>query len=285
MNKKLFKNIDLMAKSYDVPSRLSMEDAWDKMSQKLEEEPKVIKTRYPVRINLVIGSMAAAAVFLIIFYLGMFNTGKYSPEIFADNTKTEFIYLPDSSLVSLNLNSNFKYHYNKFTGERNVIMNGEAYFDIQKGRKFTVDFNGGSIKVLGTEFNVVAYSNEYLNVDCTEGKVQFIIDKNVFKLVKGQGVKMFRGKVTGPYNIEPSLVKERMNGLFYWDKVSVDELIHLIGYRFGYDVKIDNETARRNFSGKIDLSNLHNGLNIVSYAMDLKYSIDEEALMIIVNAK
>lgn len=284
MENKLIENIDQLSRSYDIPSKLSKQHAWEQINLKIENSPKIVK-KTTVRINLIVGSMAAAAVFLFIFYLGMFNTGKYSPEIKAGFARTEFVYLPDSSTVALNSNSEMKYHYNKFTGERNVVVNGEAYFNVQKGRKFIVDFDGGSIKVLGTEFNVVAYSNDYINIDCTKGKVQFKIDKKVIKLNEGQGVRFFNGVITGPYSIDPLLVKERIKGLYYWDKVRLDELIHLIGYRFGYKVIIDSETALRNFSGKIDLTNLHNGLNIVSYAMDLKYFINEEDQTITVNAK
>lgn len=281
---KLLENINLMTSCYDVPSKLPKDVAWEKIAQKLETNVKVEKRNW-IKTNLVIGSMAAAAVFLIIMYLGMFNTGKYSPEIITKIAKTEKVYLPDSSLIALNSNSRVKFHYNKFTGERNIVMDGEAYFDVKKGRKFTVDFNGGNIKVLGTQFNVMAYSDEYLTVDCTEGEVEFRIGRKVVMLGKGQGVKCYKGEITGPFHIDPSLIKERINGLFYWDKISVDELLHLIGYRFGYDVIINAETAQRNFAGKIDLSDLNNGLNIVSYAMDLFYSIDEEAQTITVNAK
>lgn len=284
MDKKLIDNINQITQNYDIPSKLSKNTAWEQINKKIEQKPKSVN-KTTVRINLIIGSMAAAAVFLVIFYLGMFNTGKYSPEFIAGFSKTEFLYLPDSSSVMLNSNSKMKYHYNKFTGERNVVVKGEAYFNVQKGRKFIVDFEGGSIKVTGTEFNIVAYSDEYINVDCTEGHVQFVFDRKNIKLAKGQGVKVFKGRLIGPYFVDPLLIKERKNGLYFWDKVSVDELIHLIGYRFGYKTIIDSETAQRNFSGKIDLTDLYNGLNIVSYAMDLKYFIDEEAQTITINAK
>lgn len=284
MDNLLIDKIDQVSKNYKVPSKVSKDFAWDQINEKLLHSSQKVE-KSSVKINIIVGSLAAAAVFLVIFYLGMFNTGKYSPEIIAGLSETQLIYLPDSSTVTLNSNSKLKYHFNKFTGERGVVVNGEAYFNVKKGRKFIVDFDGGSVKVLGTEFNVVAYSNEFINVDCTVGKVQFKVNRTVVKLTEGQGVKVFKGVVTGPYFIDPALVKERKNGLYYWDKVSLDELIHLIGYKFGLKVIIDENTARRNFSGKIDLTNLNNCLNIVSYAMDLRYFIDSEAKTISVNAK
>lgn len=284
MNYNLVENIERTTCSYTIPTKLSKQDAWLCLEKNMVKEIHPVKPKL-VRTNLMIGWMAAAAVFLVIMYLGMFNTGKYSPEYYADFAKTQQVILPDSSILYLNSNSKAKYHYNKFTGERNVVLNGEALFDVQKGRKFTVDFEGGSINVIGTKFNVMAYDPNYLNVDCTEGRVEFHFGKKIIELYTGEGVKVCYGQLIGPFYSEPERINEQINGLYFWDKVSIDELLHLIGFRFGYTVKLHPDILKRNFSGKIDLSDLYNALNIVSYAMDLKYIVDEEGQTITVNVK
>jgi len=84
--------------------------------------------------------------------------------------------LPDGSLVFLNAMSSLKYP-TSFTGQekRNVVLTGEGYFEISKDKThpFTVNTKEQLVEVLGTHFNVNAYTN---NVDVKttllEGRVK-----------------------------------------------------------------------------------------------------------------
>ncbi|MBL7702510.1 MAG: FecR family protein [Ferruginibacter sp.] len=72
------------------------------------------------------------------------------------------IQLPDGSLVWINSGSRLTYD-NSFKGNsREVLLDGEAYFDVVKDAKhpFIVHTSGIDIKVLGTAFNVKAYKAE-----------------------------------------------------------------------------------------------------------------------------
>src|SRR5690606_29124747 len=72
------------------------------------------------------------------------------------------VMLPDGSKVWLNAASSLRFP-TAFTGkERNVEMTGEAYFEIVKDAKkpFKVSVNDMTIEVLGTHFNVNAYTDE-----------------------------------------------------------------------------------------------------------------------------
>nr|WKN34057.1 FecR domain-containing protein [Tunicatimonas sp. TK19036] len=72
--------------------------------------------------------------------------------------ETKKIILPDSSTVMLNANSSLSYEddWNRHE-DRKVILEGEAYFDVQhtrNHRKFLVQTNAVTVEVLGTTFNV-----------------------------------------------------------------------------------------------------------------------------------
>lgn len=283
MENKINSHIELSG--FKVPVKRSKEDAWLLLNQKIEQQAAAVPSRKVFHLNWIVGSAAAVAVFLLIMYMGMFNTGKYSPDFVSSLAKTDSVFLPDGSLVALNSNSKCKYHFNKFTGERNVVLNGEAYFNVKKGRKFLVEFEGGKVEVHGTSFNVVAYNDKYLQVDCTSGSVSFVAFEQTVSLKKGQGAKVFHNKVVGPYTIDTNKIMRRLDGIYYWDKISIEELVHLIGYRFGYEVDVAESVANKNFSGEIDLANLRNCLTIVAYAMDIRYSINENTQTIKVNAK
>ena len=72
------------------------------------------------------------------------------------------IVLPDSSSVVLNSGSRLSFSNNFRGGSRQVYLDGEAYFKIKKDPRnpFIVNTTSVKVEVLGTEFNLKAYSDE-----------------------------------------------------------------------------------------------------------------------------
>jgi len=68
--------------------------------------------------------------------------------------------LPDGTRVWLNAKTKLVYPIDFGTGKRTVTLDGEAYFDVKRNVKqpFIVKTNTMDINVLGTEFNIMAYS-------------------------------------------------------------------------------------------------------------------------------
>src|SRR5690606_36229691 len=83
--------------------------------------------------------------------------------------------LPDGTKVWLNADSKL-YYPRAFSGNtRTVQMEGEAYFEVAKDEQkpFIVQTNRQKVEVLGTHFNVNAYSEEPISaVSLLEGKVK-----------------------------------------------------------------------------------------------------------------
>ena len=75
--------------------------------------------------------------------------------------RTKFI-LPDGTTGFLNNGSTPRYPV-IFTKNRNVVLTGEAFFDVKQNEKhpFVVTTPHLSTKVLGTQFNIIAYNGEY----------------------------------------------------------------------------------------------------------------------------
>jgi transmembrane sensor len=279
-------NIGQFTDSYQVPSVLSKEEAWLLLEKKIKTGSKPIRNSKTLKFNWQVPSLlAAAAMVIFILWLGFRENQKYSPSIQTSIAEIQTYWLPDSSKVQLNSNSSIIYNYNRLSGERNVIMKGDALFEIKKGKKFTVGFGGGQVKVTGTAFYVSAYSSDLLQVDCFKGSVEVTLNNQIFSLEKGKGIRMFKGKVTGPYLCDENDVRERLKGDFYWKRISLPEIADLIGNRFGYKTIIDPSLQNRNFSGRLDLTELHKGLMVVSMAMNVDYLIDEDQKTISLNAK
>jgi transmembrane sensor len=103
------------------------------------------------------------------------NTGKETfVEIHAPAWTRARFTLPDGTAGWLNSNSSVRYSGN-FVVDRQVTLQGEAYFDVSKDklRPFRVTTNDITLKVLGTRFNVASYDNETsVEVVLEEGKLE-----------------------------------------------------------------------------------------------------------------
>ncbi|MCY1722080.1 DUF4974 domain-containing protein [Prolixibacteraceae bacterium Z1-6] len=85
--------------------------------------------------------------------------------------------LPDGSMVMLNSGTTLSYSGNFSNGQREVYIEGEAFFDVEKDRKhpFIVRSKLVDVKVYGTSFNINAYPDEKIfNATLVEGSVSVL---------------------------------------------------------------------------------------------------------------
>jgi len=151
-----------------------------------ESEKRLLKRRTQVR-QLFIKGLTLAAVFCIAFFLGSIlkqSDGKISTEQAVATTYSEIkaplgarseIKLADGSQVILNAGSTLKYNSDFNSNNRDLILDGEAYFKVAKNIDLPLIVNAGNINIraTGTEFNVKAYSDEgIIETTLIEGKVE-----------------------------------------------------------------------------------------------------------------
>ena len=82
--------------------------------------------------------------------------------------------LSDGTVMKLNSDTRVKFP-NAFIGtERKVILDGEAYFEVERdeSRPFLVEFSEGVVHVLGTHFNVKARREQNAFTTLVSGKVK-----------------------------------------------------------------------------------------------------------------
>lgn len=148
-------------------------------------------------------SAAAAAVVLLLaawFLLrpgtNRFETAKGDQQLVAE--------LTDGSTVRLNAGSDLAFAVT--TNERSAVLNGEAYFEVEKSTvPFVVQTDLGSVTVLGTSFNVYS-RNGKMTVSCTTGKVsvRFVDSTTDYPITPGQSVGRNRlGEVDLPETTSP----------------------------------------------------------------------------------
>ncbi len=134
-----------------------------------------------------------AAVFIVLISSSVlinnyyFKSTPLTSIAYNQNKANNTIVLPDNSKVYLNEESKISYNKLEWNTKRTVHLKGEAYFDVEKGEKFTVQTQLGVVQVLGTTFNVSTQDNLF-TVTCYTGKVSVRYnDKNII-LTSGQSV-------------------------------------------------------------------------------------------------
>ena len=106
------------------------------------------------------------------------STGLMTETIAPRGQKSQII-LTDGTKVWLNSDTKIKYPGNFSKNERDVYLDGEAFFEVAKNAQqpFVVHTSGVDVKVLGTKFNVKAYADENLiETSLFEGKVNLLLN-------------------------------------------------------------------------------------------------------------
>ena len=102
-----------------------------------------------------------------------------------------YLQLPDGTKVWLNSCTTLEYAENYGYSNRSIYLDGEAYFEVSanKNKPFYVHTSKGEIKVLGTHFNLEAYSNaDVFKTSLFEGKVRVRVKGNNIYLKPDQMV-------------------------------------------------------------------------------------------------
>ena len=107
--------------------------------------------------------------------------GKFTETIAPRGQKSQIV-LSDGTKVWLNSDTKIKYPGNFSKSQRDVYLDGEAFFEVSKNphQPFIVHTSGVDVKVLGTKFNVKAYGDEdRIETSLFEGSINLITNKSI----------------------------------------------------------------------------------------------------------
>lgn len=158
----------------------------------------------------------------------------------------KYLLLPDSSQVWLNAESTLEYPEQFGEGPRNVVLVGEAYFDVKHADRqpFVIYTGKVSTVVLGTAFNIKAYPDgQKITVTVKRGKVKVNFEQQeVALLTKGQEISIGTNisEIKEKKLLPPEMVTWHEGNLAYDDYSVADILADL---QRVYDVKIRVEDS------------------------------------------
>ena len=160
--------------------------AWQKVRADIRlQEPQHAKV---ISMYRLVGRVAAAVTLLIgLAWLIQYNYFPYYGLEVAEAGKGQrTVVLPDSSRVWLNKESKLIYAANFEGTTREVQLEGEAFFEVQRDtqKPFVIETDEAQIKVLGTSFNLRAYPNEEQEeLVVATGKVAFTAAEGTAKAI------------------------------------------------------------------------------------------------------
>ncbi|MBO9153483.1 FecR family protein [Chitinophaga sp. GCM10012297] len=198
------------------------------------------------------------------------------------------VVLPDGSKVWLNAASSLHFPV-AFNGkERSVEVSGEAYFEVAKdaAKPFRVKVPGKiSLEVLGTVFNVNAYTNETNSyTTLVEGAVRISPDgKNGGAVVLKPGDQLQAGgagmDVTRNANVDKAVAWK--NGLFNFEGVGLREMMRQLERWYDLEVVYEGNVPDVRFFGemsrKLKLSDVLTGLE----RSDVHFRLEEGRRLIV----
>lgn len=242
-------------------------------------------------------------------------------EIIAPRGSKTQVLLPDGSKVWLNSESKIRYFNNYNQIGREVVLEGEGYFEVKKNpdKPFVVTASDIRIKALGTIFNIKAYPEENtIETTLVEGrlevesgavgkvnklvtlepnqKVTFCNESEVsenhqnveenHKVENLPPVKAVLEKIISNEKVDPSLITSWKNNILYFDNENFEDLALKLERRFGVKIHFENEDLKTlRFTGKFRDTIIEQVLAALQFASPFYYRFDDNIIYLSENPK
>ncbi|MFI1745613.1 FecR family protein [Thalassobellus sediminis] len=194
--------------------------------------------------------------------------------------------LSDGTKVWLNSKSSLKYPVKFGKQNREVQLEGEAYFEVAKNalKPFIVNTNYGDVTVLGTHFNISAYNDDpYFTTTLQEGAVkvtmaeQFSNKASFVYLNPGEQAAYNEAKsgVLAVKNVDAKIYSAWKGGEFYFDNASLENILLRMSRWYNFEVSFANEALKQKLFKGVVLKNkpLDYLLDIISQTANINYEI------------
>jgi transmembrane sensor len=192
--------------------------------------------------------------------------------------------LPDGSLVWLNASSSIHFPTSFIEKERRVEVTGEAYFEVAKNadKPFVVSVNNSEVQVLGTHFNINAYSDEEeVRTTLLEGSVKFIDGNNSSLLQPGQQSQLTKDKnIKVASSVDVNEVVAWKNGLFSFENAGIETIMRQLSRWYDVEIEYKGKTDDifvAEMSRNIKLSDVLKALELTGR---VKFEIDGKKIVV-----
>lgn len=235
------------------------------------KERKLTKKEPKVRSLFVQNFFKVAAVFAVLltsaYFLFFNNTQTFETGI----AQTKSFNLPDNSEVLLNASSKITFNEKNWDKQRDLTLEGEAYFQVEKGKTFSVKTTDGVVKVLGTHFDV-KQRNNYYEVSCYEGLVSVTYKEQTVKLPPGKSFRVINKQIEKTEDFDtqtPSWLQKESSFI----RVPLNQVIAELERQYNIKIATQDVDTSKLFTGSFTHTNQKTALEAVTIPLQLSYKI------------
>lgn len=192
--------------------------------------------------------------------------------------------LPDGTHVWLNAASSISFPLN-FTHnrERKIFLKGEAYFEVAHNKllPFRVVTQSQTLEVLGTHFNISAYSDDYtIKTTLIEGKVKLVSGKESALLKPGQQSDFSNHFIVHDAEIQEAIAWK--NGEFRFDDEKLESVMRKVSRWYNVETVFEDPTLKEETFAAVttrfaDISTL---LNLMEQTGSAYFKIEGQTIYI-----
>lgn len=254
----------------------------DRIIQQLASQPKEISlTRWIYRVAAI---LALPIMLAIGWYAGSGASRETSMcEVTAPKGQISKCVLADGTQIWLNAGSTLKYEPTLSGKIREVKLDGEAYFKVAKNKHkpFVVTTKYAQVKVLGTVFNLKAYSDDkHVETTLEEGSVEFSLTGSAAKPVElkpGEQIifntsdqKLTMSKV------ETYLHTAWKDGKYVFKDADLKTIITELERLYDVRIHLENDSLKQlHFRGMFEYEqNIFSALENLERTTNMKYRMD-----------
>lgn len=233
-----------------------------------------------------------------VLFLGIF-VGIRSYVVFHEHEITEYVnrievpigeranlHLSDGTLVWLNSGSCLEYPTHFATDNRQVRLEGEAYFEVKRDESlpFIVQTNTLNVKVLGTKFNVSSYEMDETIVTLKEGKVQVDCEaeNESYILYPNEQIVYSKDKGVELLQVDANSISSWTTGYLNFVNEPLEQIVKVLERRFNVQIVIENpKLASERFTCySIDSAGIDQIFRLLQQTRMLKYQRNENQIIV-----
>lgn len=256
-----FQGLDSLWKeagNYEFAEKASNDASWNAFKSKLTPVSADLPVLQKSWVRKYSWAAAAAVALLLVGAAGAWlsSTRDKAELVSAVDVTTgpneyKTIDLADGSKVELNCNSHLVVAAGFNQLNRKIELTGQASFNVTRNIQlpFVVSAGATVTKVLGTAFDIEAYSNENVHIYVNHGKVAFGKGSDIVVLAKNQAA-LFDLKSAKIEKTGDSARTSWNNGDWVLKNTPISEIAVMFNHRFGKQLKYAENEAKRPFTGK-----------------------------------
>jgi transmembrane sensor len=196
----------------------------------------------------------------------------------AANGQRSTITLDEETRITLNGGSRLRYTDGSATRDREVFLDGEAFFEVthNPSRTFRVHAGRGVIEDVGTRFNIRAYSGApTVEVVVTEGSVTFARDSSPgrpLQLNRGEAATL--GESGPPAKLTIASIDRYIGwttGSLVFDNTTLRDAAAELEHRYGVRIDVDPRLATRSVTARFHGESVDQVLDAITVALGARY--------------